>query len=248
MLATRTQTDCCGIQLPAFQRSGNAASAQYLMLTIRACRLLVFLVGCCQPHLSLAQDYSSQCVPFARALSSIALSGDAWRWWSEASPGYERGSHPQAGSILSFRPSTRIPLGHLAVVTRVISSREIEVDHANWVAPGAISRGVQVLDISPDNNWTAVRVELREKDHFGEIYATNGFIYGRPIQIGPQIVDVAQALKALFATADNPPSDEGSAPIVLEAGRIEQSVSIAGGLGAPTLPVVIYGSGKSQAR
>jgi hypothetical protein len=136
------------------------------------------------------------------------------------------------------------------VVTRVISSREIEVDHANWTVPGAIRRGVQVLDISLDNNWTEVRVELSERDHFGQVYATNGFIYGRPVEIGPQIVDVAQALKSLRATTVDPRSDQGSLPIVLEAGRMYQSISVAGGglLKPPTLPIVIYGSGKPQAR
>ncbi len=89
-----------------------------------------------------------------------------------------------------------MPLGHLAVVTRVIDSREIEVDHANW-APGAIRREVRVLDVSPDNDWSAVRVELGQRDHFGAVYATNGFIYGWPITLGPEIIDIAKALQTL---------------------------------------------------
>lgn len=219
------------------------------MVKFRTCGLMLALVACYQPNVSLAQNYRSQCVPFARALSSIGLSGDAWRWWSEAGSGYERGARPQAGGILSFRPSGRMPLGHLAVVTRVISSREIEVDHANWAAPGAISRGVQVLDVSPDNNWTEVRVELGAKDHFGDVYATNGFIYGRPIELGPQIVDIAQALKDLRASAGNPQSTQESLPIVLEPGRTNQVTAISPGHPAsPTLPVVIYGSAKPHAR
>lgn len=88
-----------------------------------------------------------------------------------------------------------MPLGHLAVVTKVISQREIEVDHANW-APGAVRRQVHVLDVSADNDWKAVRVELPERDHFGAVYGTNGFIHGWPIELGPQIVDIAAMLRA----------------------------------------------------
>src|SRR5215475_3937838 len=132
--------------------------------------LLVQLMCLC-PQMSWAKDRGPQCVPFARALSSIRLFGDAWRWWSAAAGIYNRGASPEAGSILSFRAAPHMPLGHLAVVTRVIDSREIEVDHANW-APGAIRREVHVLDVSADNDWSAVRVELGQRDHFGAVYAT----------------------------------------------------------------------------
>lgn len=222
---------------------------EHLMVVSRICGLMLALVAYCQPHLSLAQDYRYQCVPYARALSSISLWGDAWRWWSEASRRYQRGSLPQAGGILSFRPNVRMPLGHLAVVTRVVSSREIEVDHANWAVPGTINHGVQVLDVSFDNDWTEVRVELRERDHFGAAYATDGFIYGHPVEIGPQIVNIAQALKALSTTASSPPSHQEGLPIVLEGGGMEQSANTERGHGAsPTLPVVVYGSGRPRAR
>src|SRR6516164_6322728 len=130
-------------------------------------------------HPSLAWDRAPQCVPFARALSSIRLFGDAGRWWSAAAGLYNRGAKPGAGAILSFRPDARMPLGHIAVVTRVIDAREIEVDHANWT-PGAIRRQVLVVDVSAGNDWTAVRVELGDGDRFGAQYATNGFIYGWP--------------------------------------------------------------------
>lgn len=90
-----------------------------------------------------------------------------------------------------------MPLGHVAVVTRVIDARLIEVDPANWAFPGAISHGVQVFDVSESSDWTTVRVELRQRDHFGSVYATNGFIYGRPIDFGPQIMNMAEALSAL---------------------------------------------------
>ena len=153
--------------------------------------LLPFVVSF-SPRTSWAWDGGPQCVPFARALSNIRLFGDAWRWWSAAAGLYNRGANPQAGSILSFRPDARIPLGHIAVVTRVINGREIEVDQANWAHPGAISRQDQVLDVSTDNNWTAVRVGLRGRDNFGAVYATNGFIYGWPIPAATMSPDAGQ--------------------------------------------------------
>ncbi len=125
--------------------------------------------------------YSSglQCVPFARDNSGIELSGNAANWWGNASGLYERGSRPEVGSVLNFRASGRMRLGHVAVVSNVIDGRTVEVDHANWSSRGAIRRNVRVLDVSAFNDWTAVRVALGSGD-FGSVYPTYGFIYDRP--------------------------------------------------------------------
>src|SRR3954452_11163375 len=98
-----------------------------------------------------AWDFQLQCVPFARAISGVRLFGDAWRWWSEAMGRYDRGQTPQPGSVLSFRPNTHMPLGHVAVVTRVIGPRRIEIDHANWASPGEITTGATAVDVSERN-------------------------------------------------------------------------------------------------
>ena len=147
-----------------------------------------------------AWEWPLQCVPFARAISGVRLFGDAWRWWSEAAGRYERGQAPQPGSILSFRPSTTMPLGHVAVVTRVISPRRIEIDHANWASPGAITTNAAAVDVSERNDWSAVRVELGRSDRFGAIYAADGFIYakGRPAlsREQPELIYVGRALSA----------------------------------------------------
>jgi hypothetical protein len=121
-----------------------------------------------------------QCVPFARDASGIALTGNAWTWWDQAAGIYERGSTPEPGSILAFRANGTMRLGHVAVVSRVVNDREIEIDHANWGYRGAVSRSVPVVDVSPSNDWTEVRVSLGDGDAFGSIYPTHGFIYGRP--------------------------------------------------------------------
>jgi surface antigen len=122
-----------------------------------------------------------QCVPFARNASGIELVGNAWTWWNEAAGVYERGSAPEPGSVLAFRSNGAMRLGHVAVVSRVVNAREIEIDHANWGGyRGSVARGISVVDVSPNNDWTAVRVGLGKGDDFGSIYPTYGFIYGRP--------------------------------------------------------------------
>jgi surface antigen len=125
-----------------------------------------------------------QCVTFARAASGIALKGNAVNWWDAASGVYERGSRPEAGSVLNFRANGHMRLGHVAVVTNVLGSRTLEIDHANWawatVTKGNVSRGIKVMDVSPSNDWSMVRVELGHSEEFGSEYPTYGFIYDRP--------------------------------------------------------------------
>ena len=40
----------------------------------------------------------------------------------------------------------------------MISDREIRVDHANWLNDGDVYLDDPVLDVSPDNDWSQVRV------------------------------------------------------------------------------------------
>jgi hypothetical protein len=129
-----------------------------------------------------AHDYGGiSCVPFARAASGIELKGNAANWWDAASGVYQRGYAPEVGSILNFRSTGRMRLGHVAVVTEVLNSREVEVDHANWGGSrGGITRGVPIEDVSPANDWSEVRVALGHAGEFGSVYPTFGFIYDRP--------------------------------------------------------------------
>ena len=67
--------------------------------------------------------------------------------------------------------------GHVAVVERIVSSREIRVDHANWLDDGAIYVNDPVADISPDNDWSMVRVfNIKTGAWGGHIYPVQGFI------------------------------------------------------------------------
>lgn len=134
-----------------------------------------------------------QCVPFARTASGIQITGNAVNWWDAAAGVYERGSRPEQGSVLNFRATGGMHLGHVAVVSRVINSREIEIDHANW-APGSINRGVPVIDVSEANDWSAVRVALGRNSDFGSVYPTYGFIYDRP-DSGTMVANTTQGLR-----------------------------------------------------
>ena len=125
-----------------------------------------------------------QCVPFARENTGIELAGNAATWWSNAEGVYERGARPEVGSVLNFRANGRMRMGHVAVVSNVVNGRNIEIDHANWAGPGAgrgsVSRNITVVDVSPNNDWSAVRVALGHTGDFGSVYPTYGFIYDRP--------------------------------------------------------------------
>ena len=121
-----------------------------------------------------------QCVTFARADSGIELTGNASAWWDNAAGVYQRGTRPEPGSVLSFQANGAMRLGHVAVVSDVIDGRTVAIDQANWGGPGQVTRDVTVVDVSPRNDWTAVRVGLGHDGEFGSIYPTNGFIYNRP--------------------------------------------------------------------
>jgi surface antigen len=132
-------------------------------------------------HYASAQYHHSylQCVPYAREVSHIELSGDAFLWWAEASGRYARGSTPAQGAVLNFRPIRRMPLGHVAVVTSVIDNRTIMVTQANWIR-GTITNDVTVQDVSANNDWSQVQVQLGDGDKSGSSYPTYGFIYNQP--------------------------------------------------------------------
>jgi surface antigen len=129
------------------------------------------------------RNWGISCVPFAREASGITVAGNAWQWWANAAGQYARGDRPEAGSVLNFRANGRMPLGHVAVVARVVNPREVIVDQANWPSTGmrgGVSHDVAVVDVSEANNWSAVRVELGHGGDFGSVYPTYGFIYNRP--------------------------------------------------------------------
>lgn len=119
-----------------------------------------------------------QCVPYARAASGIGIRGDAQTWWQSAEQRYRRGYDPERGAVMVLARTSRIGLGHLAVVQHIINDREIIVDHANWLNEGKIHLSTPVRDISPDNDWSAVRVWYTPGNSYGaRNYLVQGFIY-----------------------------------------------------------------------
>ncbi len=133
-------------------------------------------------HLSTHYAYAAhviQCVAFAKQDAGILISGNARDWWDRAAGIYDRGTRPEAGSVLSFQSIGRMPLGHVAVVSGMLDSRTILIDQSHWNSRG-ITRDIQVKDVSENNDWSAVRVQLSHGGAFGSIYPTHGFIYPRP--------------------------------------------------------------------
>lgn len=126
------------------------------------------------------EDGVLQCVPYARQLSGIRIFGDAWTWWDQADGVYARGSRPGEGAVLALRATQAMPLGHVATVSRVLGPREILLDHANWSGPGLIEHDVPAVDISPDNDWSQVRVWWGQGGRLGaRSNPAYGFIYPR---------------------------------------------------------------------
>jgi surface antigen len=145
------------------------------------------------------------CVPYARQESGIEISGNAAQWWHHAEGVYARGNQPEVGSVLNFRANGHMRLGHVAVVASIIDSRNILVDHANWGGPGLhhgmISRGVRVEDVSANNDWSSVRVQLVTGEEYGSVYATYGFIYARADGTTSQMAAANHAAHVMAAMA-----------------------------------------------
>lgn len=119
-----------------------------------------------------------QCVPFARENSGVEIYGDANTWWTQAAGRYPRSNSPAPGSVFVMRGYHDDSRGHVAVVTEVVSPRIIRVNQANWLNHGEITLSVPVLDVSPNNDWSQVRVWYIPNNQWGaRTYLAQGFIH-----------------------------------------------------------------------
>ena len=119
-----------------------------------------------------------QCAPYAREVSGVAIRGNAHTWWAQAAGRYARGSAPKAGAVLAFASSRRMRLGHVAMVSRVISDREVLLNHANWSRRGGIERDVRAVDVSAAGDWSLVKVWYGPLGDLGtSANPAHGFIY-----------------------------------------------------------------------
>ena len=127
-----------------------------------------------------------QCVAYAKSASEVVLRGNARDWWHNAAGVYERGLAPKSGSVLNFRATRRMPLGHVAVVRDVVDSRTIVIDQSHW---------------------SAVRVALNSNSHnYGSIYPTYGFIY--PRSAGTDAAPASLKQEVMTAWANKTPATQ----------------------------------------
>lgn len=150
---------------------------------------------------ALAQFW--QCAPYARMISGIELRGNANTWWGQAAGRYARGHAPKVGAVLAFASTSRMRLGHVAMVSEVINDREVLLTHANWSRRGGVERDVRAVDISEKGDWTRVKVWYGPQGGLGtSAYPTKGFIYAEHAPLNDQGEDaVDQATKAPIVLA-----------------------------------------------
>ena len=152
------------------------------------CALLVAAV----PTTASASRYL-QCVPFARQISGVEIRGNAKTWWGQAAGRYERGSTPREGAVMAFPGIRKMPLGHVATVSKIVNEREVLLTHANWSRRGGIERNVRAVDVSDAGDWSRVRVWFAGNGDLGTTsYPISGFIYPSAALAQPKPVFAAR--------------------------------------------------------
>jgi surface antigen len=142
-----------------------------------------------------------QCVPYARRVTGVEIYGDAHTWWDQAEGRYARGHEPKVGAVMAFLPGGSSKLGHVAAVSKIVDSRTVLISHANWSRRGQIERNVRAIDVSENNDWSAVRVWYDPiKAMGGRHWALAGFIYNR--KPGAEKTSKPQLLKVARTAAE----------------------------------------------
>jgi surface antigen len=152
-----------------------------------------------------------QCVPFAREVSGIDIRGNADTWWGQAAGRYDRGRAPQVGAVMAFKAVRSMPVGHVAMVSRIVGEREVLLTHANWSRRGGIERDVRAVDVSADNDWSVVQVYFAGVGGLGTTrYPLSGFIYAGKAPVAPSAPAALPAM--VIATAAAAPT-AGALPV-----------------------------------
>ena len=201
------------------------------------------------PTAQAMADMYWQCVPFARLLSGIQIYGDARTWWGQAVGKYETGRLPRMGAVLAFKPTGKMQLGHVAVVSRLVTDRVIQITHANWSriggARGQIETDVTVIDVSPAGDWSLVKVWYDPIRDLGtSVYPTHGFIYqnAQAIAIAATTSKIAMAQNAAVAMAQSAADQvvsnlrPGGSPLGLLGQMADSGDRIAGLIAGATQP------------
>ncbi|MBI1186513.1 MAG: CHAP domain-containing protein [Alphaproteobacteria bacterium] len=136
------------------------------------------------PPVIVHEARRQQCVPFARTLSGVQIFGDAHTWWSQAAGRYPRSGLPAPGAVLVLEGYNTPYRGHVAVVTAVVSGRELRVDQANWLNSEEVTVRVPVRDVSPNNDWSQIRMwHIPTRAWGARIYRVQGFIHPLPLTL-----------------------------------------------------------------
>ena len=217
------------------QRGKNLLSSAIVALAILAI-----------PAGAMADTYW-QCVPFPRLISGIQIFGDARTWWGQAVGKYETGFVPKAGSVLCFKPVGKMRLGHVAVVSQVLTDRVIQITHANWSiingGRGQIEKDVTVIDVSPNGDWSQVKVWNDPSANLGATtYPTYGFIYqnGQAIALAAATANITAASDAAVGMAQTAVSQvaqamkPGAGPLALLGQAADSTDRIAALISAMT--------------
>ena len=191
----------------------------------------------------------------------MQIFGDAWTWWEKATGKYDEGQAPKPGAVLVFRSQGKMKLGHVAVVSQVITDRYIQVTHANWSPVeghrGRVEENVNVMDVSDKGDWSKVKVWYGPLNDLGTtVYSTYGFIYQAAQSgqtMGQQLVasmsgnkDVPEGAKAEIAKAEPARTVAPTQVAVAEPAPANLPDDLKAAL-TPERPVV-HGEGKGSAR
>ena len=134
---------------------------------------------------------------------------------------------PKVGAVMAFRPHGNSRLGHVAAVSRIVDSRTVLISHANW-SPidgrrGQIERNVEAVDVSPDNDWSSVRIWFAPIEGLGATaWPLEGFIYNRKPggvpDAKPKLVKVARTIGEKTRLARSLSASRGRGQIRINAG------------------------------
>jgi surface antigen len=136
---------------------------------------LAMVTGCGS---QMAEAHSGwQCVTYSASHSAVALRGNAHTWWDHAEGVYARAHQPVLGAVMVMKSSGQMPMGHVAIVSRIVNDREVLLTHANWQGDGSVETNVRAVDVSPAGDWSQVRVWYAPVHALGiRSFPTYGFI------------------------------------------------------------------------
>lgn len=163
---------------------------------------------------STVEGTALQCVPYAREHSGVNIHGDAYTWWDKAAGVYARGDTPIVGNVMVLNGYAGRHRAHVAVVRRIVSSRKILIDHANWLDDGAVYVNDPVIDVSADNDWTQVKVwNIRSGSWGTKVYNVQGFISPNPANGNPLVArneapDASDPIGLQIAAANDDSDDD----------------------------------------